>query len=113
MKKELGKINSVKIGLGGYNDAMFGVTIGLEGKGWGVGDFISGGWDINIIDRYPDCKWTESDRDKMQSDMIKKISNLLAQARVKNLEELKGKPVEVFFDENNTLKEWKILTEVL
>jgi len=112
MTKELGKITDIKIGLGGYNDAMFGLTINLGGKGWGCKDFISGGWDINTIDRYPDCKWTESDRKKMQSDLVGRISNLLAQARVKNLNELKDIPVEAIFD-GTTLESWRILTEVI
>lgn len=39
LEVKLGKINKVKFGSGGYDDAMFGVTFDLGGQGWGVGDF--------------------------------------------------------------------------
>jgi hypothetical protein len=43
---------------------------------------------------------------------VGRISNLLAQARVKNLNELKDIPVEAIFD-GTTLESWRILTEVI
>lgn len=33
-RKELGKIQSVKFGIGGYQDAMIGLTIGIGGNSW-------------------------------------------------------------------------------
>ena len=43
---------------------------------------------------------------------MQKISKLLQIAKVKEIIKLKGKPVEIEF-ESNTLKSWRILTEVL
>jgi hypothetical protein len=40
------------------------------------------------------------------------VSKLLRDAKVDSVEKLKGKPIEATFD-GNTLKEWRILTEVL
>jgi hypothetical protein len=40
------------------------------------------------------------------------VSKLLKEAKVDSVDKLKGKPVEVTF-EGNTLKSWRILTEVL
>jgi hypothetical protein len=40
------------------------------------------------------------------------ISDLLHDAKVDSVEKLKGVPVEILF-EGNTLKEWRIFTEVL
>jgi hypothetical protein len=40
------------------------------------------------------------------------VSTLLKEAKVNSVDMLKGKPVEVTFD-GNTLKSWRILTEVL
>lgn len=40
------------------------------------------------------------------------ISKLLKEAKVDEVYQLKGKPVEVTF-EGNMLKEWRLLTEVI
>lgn len=110
-RKELGKIENVRFGLGGYQDAMIGITFTFEGKSWGVSDF-KGNWDPQHIKVTENTKWTEEDRDKSFSNTIHFLSKLLSEAKVRDINQLKGIPVEVTF-ESNTLKEWRILTEVL
>lgn len=111
MRKELGKIENIRFGIGGYQEAMIGVHITLSGEGWGVCTNDSA-WDANMIKHTEHCKWTESDRDKQYSDIVRKISDLLKAAKVDSLDKLKGKPVEATFD-GMTLSSWRILTEVL
>lgn len=111
MEKKLGKIESVKFGIGGYQDAMIGLHVTLGNTGWGVGDSRCA-WDAQMIECSKYCKWTEADRDKNYSDIMRYLSKLLNDAKVDSVDKLKGIPVEVTFD-GNLLKEWRVLTEVL
>jgi len=115
MKKELGKINSVRFGLGGYQDAMFGLSLSFTFKGGGVNTFEGGTWDCEtmVCDSY--CKWTEADRSKHNDELIRKVSKYLKQGKVDDVTKLKGLPVELVFDQEHfgTLKSWRILEEVL
>lgn len=111
MEKALGKIKDAYVGLGGYQDAMIGIHFTFEGDGFGVSSTKSI-WDPNIIKCSEYSKWSEPDRDKAFSEIMRYISDLLKQAKVDSVSELKNKPVEITF-ENSTLKEWRILTEVL
>lgn len=111
MEKRLGKIESVKFGIGGYQDAMIGLHVTLSGSGWGVGDSRCT-WDAESVKWSEHCKWTESDRDTDYAKLIRYLSKLLKEAKVNTVEQLKDIPVEVTFD-GNTLKEWRILTEVI
>lgn len=109
IRKELGKISSVSFGHGGYQDAMIGISFSFAGNsGWGVSDF----WGVWSIERSKHAKWTEKDRINDAGKMVMKINDLLSQAKVSDVARLDGIPVEVTF-EGNTLKEWRILTEVL
>lgn len=111
MNKELGKIENVRFGFGGYQDAMFGLSLTFSGAGWGICDFVSGGWQSSI-EGGGNCKWTEHDRNITRAAMVERIDKILTDAKVDSVDELKGKPVEVTFD-GMTLKEWRILKEVL
>lgn len=113
MEKKLGKIQDIKFGLCGYQDAQLGfnVTLGSDIHGWGVNDFKAN-WDYQQISIGEHTKWTEDDRTTHMVEMLRRISKLLSDAKVKYLHQLKGKPVECIF-ENNTLKGWRILTEVI
>lgn len=111
MEKKLGKIESVRFGHGGYQDAMLGLSVTLSASGWGVNDF-KGNWDAELIKCTENTKWTEEDRDKGYSDTMRFVSKLLKEAKVDNVSKLKGVPVECSF-EGTMLKEWRILTEVL
>jgi hypothetical protein len=109
-KKELGKIESVSFGYGGYQGVMFGMSLTFEGKGWGVSTF-DGFWgpDIEVSGH---TKWTEADRSKHYDEVMRKVAATLKQAKVKSVDDLKGIPVEVTFDQG-TLVGWRILEEVL
>ena len=111
MKKKLGKIQSVKFGHGGYQDSMIGLHLTIGADGWGVGDSKSA-WDAELIQHSEYCKWTENDRDKQYSDILRFVSKLLKDAKVDTIDKLKGIPLEVTFD-GNLLKDWRVLTEVL
>ena len=111
MEKKLGKITSVRFGLGGYQDAMLGLSVQLGDGSWGVGDF-KGTWDAESIKRSEYTKWTEEDRSKGYDETMRYLSTLLKEAKVDSVDKLKGIPVEVTFD-GMLLQEWRILTEVL
>lgn len=109
MEKKLGKIRSVKFGKGGYQDAIMGLTVDIDMKGSGVGHFTAGGW---AISRSEYCKWTEEDRIKAHGEMLVKVTELLDQAKVDCVSQLKDVPVECTF-EGMVLKSWRILEEVI
>jgi len=111
MEKKLGKIESVKFGHGGYQDACLGLSVTLSGEGWGVGDF-KGTWDAEMIKHSENTKWKEEDRSKGYDDTMRLLSKLLKEAKVGSVDKLKGIPVEVTFD-GMMLQEWRILTEVI
>lgn len=108
MRTELGKIQRFEIGMGGYDDAMFGLSVTLGGNGWGVQDF-DGTWN-----REPDafCKWTKKDQLELWGNMCDRIRKLMAQAKVSNTQEMVGVPVQVTFV-GSRLESWRILEEVL
>ncbi len=111
MEKKLGKIESVRFGHGGYQDACIGLSVTLGNGSWGVGDF-KGAWDPEMIKRSDSTQWTEEDRSKGIDETIRLVSKLLKDAKVDSVDKLKNIPVEVTF-EGMMLKEWRILTEVL
>lgn len=112
VEKLLGKIASIHFGLGGYQDAQLGLSISLEGKGWATNTFI-GIWDYSYIPSPTEFhKWTEEDRTNKLIEVNRKISELLKQANVSSIDQLKNIPIEATF-ECSTLKDWRILTEVL
>ncbi len=108
---QLGKIQNVSVGFGGYQDAMFGITFTLGGDGWGVCDSW-GAWAPGIVDPDDYSKWDENDRRSQLADVSTRISKLLLQAKKSDVTKLKDVPVEITF-EGTTLKSWRVLTEVL
>jgi len=111
IETKLGKIQKVWFGLGGYQDACIGIHFTLGADGWGTGDSRSA-WDANLIKHSEDCQWTEESRSAQYSDIVRYISDLLKQAKVDSIDQLKGIPIEITFD-GMTLQSWRILTEVL
>lgn len=111
MEKRLGKIKNVSFGHGGYQDAMIGLNVTIEGEGWGVSD-SKVAWDAEMIECTKHCKWTEADRDKQYAEIMRYLSKLLKDAKVSSVDKLKGIPIEAIFD-GNLLKKWRILTEVI
>lgn len=109
MRKELGKITRFDIGIGGYDDAMFGLSVTFMGKdGWGVSDF-TGTWTMEPTERH---KWTRQDQTNEWAGMCRLVVRLMEQAKVKTTAEMIGIPVEVTF-EGNKLSSWRVLEEVL
>lgn len=107
-RTELGRIQKIAFGFGGYQDAMIGLSITLGGQSWGVGDF-KGAWGI---DRSEYAKWTEEDRLRELGQACMFLRDLLRKAGKQTVDQLAGTPVEVTF-EGNTLKSWRVLDEVL
>lgn len=111
MEKQLGKIQDVYFGIGGYQDCCIGIYFTLGGTGWGVNDSKTT-WDPNLIKWTKTCKWTEQDRSKSYDEIIRYISDLLKKAKVKTIQELKGIPIEGIFEDFKLIS-WRILEEVL
>lgn len=110
-RTELGKIESIRFGIGGYNEAMIGIGFTLSFGSSGCSDW-KGPFDPNIIECTDDCKWDEKYRNEQMVEVMRFVSDLLHKAKVRQVTDLAGIPVEVV-TENNTLKSWRILEEVL
>ena len=109
METRLGKISNIRLGDGGYDDAMFGVsvTLSMDGGTAGVQDF-KGGWRS-----YPEgAKFSEGEWEYAHTETYKWLRQLMKDAKVSDFTKLKGIPVEVKTD-GNLLKSWRVLTEVL
>ena len=113
--KELGKIESVKFGIGGYQDATLGLHLTFSGKGWVVGTDKSVWSPSHIKTPSQFAKWTEADREKSFVEIMRFVDKILADAKVNTVDKLKGIPVECTFDGGlgSRLIDWRILTEVL
>lgn len=110
--KELGKITEVSFGHGGYQDVCFGLNLSFLFGDSVTSKFISGGWDPARMEWDSLASWTEKDRDKSLAKMCREVSKILHVAKVDDVSKLKGIPVEVEI-EDNKLKSWRILSEVL
>lgn len=104
----LGRITKAEFGFGGYQEAMFGLSVTLEGSGSGVGDF-KGAWAMERSDR---AQWTEADRVQHIFEAVWFTKEILEKAKKPHVSQLKGIPVEVTC-EGNMLKSWRVLEEVL
>lgn len=105
--KRLGRIDSITLGAGGYDDAMFGVTFRFGGEDLCVGDFW--GYWASLSEG---AKWTRANQIDALGKMCLKLNDLMRQAKVKSFADLKGVPVEVTFD-GQVLRSWRILREVI
>lgn len=108
LRKELGRISSARFGWGGYQDAMIGLSLTFEGKGWGCGHF-EGAWGI---DRSEYAKWSEEDRIRQLGETCLLLRDTLKAAKVQDVVSLIGTPIECTF-EGNGLQSWRVLEEVL
>lgn len=107
MRTELGKIQSLTVGFGGYQDVQLGVSVTLGGKSWGVCDFF-GVW----AHHSEGCKWTPDEQKRDLGQAMLRLRDLLEAANVRTADKLIGKPIEATFD-GMALKSWRILTEVV
>ena len=104
---QLGKIQHVRLGSGGYQDACFGISFTLGGEGWGVQDFW-GTWET----RSDSAKYSEEEWKESHHKTYFRLMQLMKDAKVSDLNKLKDIPVECVFD-GNLLKSWRVLKEVL
>jgi hypothetical protein len=104
VKKELGKICAVRLGDGGYQDAAFGVSFDLGG----YGDF----WGFWRGEPRPGSEWDAATQAQRYGEAMQRLSNLMKDAKVTDMNKLVGKPIEVTSD-SMVLQSWRILTEVL
>jgi hypothetical protein len=109
-EKRLAKIESVSFGYGGYQEAQFGLSLVFKGQGWGISTF-KGTWSTDIeVTKH--TKWNEADRSKDFDELVRFVNETLRKAKVRTVDELKNIPVEVTIEEN-TIKSWRVLEEVL
>lgn len=118
MHKEIGKIESITFGLGGYDDAMIGFRIVLGGKNWGTQDFWGSAWshvsEEQLLDPKSSYRWTHESRIKNIGEGGWKIWTLMKEAGVEKMEDLKDKPIEATFEGAcGKLISFRILSEVL
>ena len=107
-RKMLGKIDFAEFGTIRDYPFLIGLQLGFSGKGWAIMD--GGKYTVNIN---PDCKWdSATERSEAMLEVLEFVDDILEQAGVNHVSELKNKPVEVTI-ENNTFKDFRILTEVL
>ena len=108
-EKMLGKIDFAEYGT--YKDRPFlmGLQLGFSLCGGCCGVMDGGSFTINISD---ECRWSTDERAQALSESALKLRDLLKSAKCNYVSELVGKPVEVTL-EQNTFKDFRILTEVL
>jgi hypothetical protein len=111
MEKYLGKITKVRFGRGGLDDAMFGITVTMEGEGWGTTDF-QGWWGLDVASNNRSREDWVRNHDIATLNIIRWMESVMASAKVTDFNSLKGIPVEVCF-KAGTLEGWRVLTEVL
>jgi hypothetical protein len=109
VETKIGVIKKASFGLGGYQECELGLSLTLDFKGSGVCAWVGGGW---ATKRSEYTKWTEEDRAKQQASLCTKLIELLNDAKIRDVSNLTGKPVECVF-EGNTLKDWRLLTEAI
>ena len=102
MQTMLGKIENVRFGFGGYQDAMIGLHLEFSMQGSGITTFVSGGWKEKRADSLP-----------LRGELVQKIIETLKLAKVDDVTKLKNVPVEIVIDHNRSLHSWRILEEVL
>lgn len=112
LRISLGKIKSVRVGLGNYQECMYGYyfTLGTDASSVNTSWCT---WDPATIVRSDYCNWTEADRDTELAMNDRKMSQLLKDAKVDNVNDLIGIPVVITFAGDNVLRKWRILKEVL
>jgi hypothetical protein len=106
--KYLGKITFAEFGQYPDRPFLFGLQLGFQFDGGGVYD--GGKYTVNIS---KGCKWdSESQRQQMFVESLEKVNEILTDAKVNYVSQLKGKPVQVTILDR-VFKDFRILTEVI
>lgn len=116
LERKIGKIRAVRLGMGGYQSAQFGLEIDLGGgrnESWAV-TWTKMVWSKRHIKdpKKSYCKWTTEDRRTVYADITEFLDELMEKAEVNDFQNLVGTPVEVTFD-GMELKEWRVLEEAI
>ena len=107
-KKYLGKITTAEFGKISDYPMYMGLLLEFTFDGsCHVGD--GGKFTINMS---KNCKWSAEERKLAIEEQMDDIYKLLNDAKAETVSQLKNKPVEITL-ENNTFKDFRILTEVL
>ena len=108
IERVLGKIVSAEYGMVKDYPFLFGLQLNFK---IGDGTFVGCGckYTENIRE---DCKWTKEERQSSITKSVEKVNQILKDAKINYVSQLIGKPVEVII-ENNSFKDFRILTEVL
>ena len=107
-KKVLGKITSAEFGQVRDYPFLMGLQLYFKlGDGTSIG--CGSKYTINISEG---CRWEKFERQIAIVDMIEDLDQILQDAKVVHVSQLINKPVEVEI-EDNTFKDFRILTEVL
>lgn len=106
-EKVLGKIDFAEFGTIKEYPFLIGLQLGFSMVGSGIMD--GGKYTVNIS---PECKWKDNEREKVITQTMVFVADILKDAKVNYISELINKPVEVTI-ENSTFKDFRILTEVL
>lgn len=105
--KELGKITFAEYETIRDYPFLIGLKLGFSMSGTSIMDGEK--YTVNIS---PECKWGILDREATITKSVEEVNRILEDAKVNYVSELLNKPVEVTM-ENNTFKDFRILTEVL
>ena len=110
--KYLGKIERIKFGLCGYQDQMLGIRLTLNfNDSESVHERCF--WDYNKVKNDNNCKWDEESRSAKVIKIMRYISDLMAKAKVDNVNDLVGIPIEVECEDMEVVKSFRVLEEVL
>ncbi len=108
-QKYLGKI--VKAEFGTHRDRPFLMGLQLEFRFNGNSGVSCGG--RHLININNECKWdSEEEKNIAFQRVLKELAFVLKEAKVNNVSELVGKPIEITI-EDQMYKTFRILTEVL
>lgn len=108
IETKLGKITEAEFGYIFDMPFLFGLKLTFGGEGWGIGD--DGRYTMNLS---KECKWdTLEEKNQRALSILESVNSFLKVAKVQDVSELRGKPVEVII-ENTIFKNFRILTEVL
>lgn len=105
--KELGKIIFAEYGILKDYPNLIGLQLRFSIGCKNVDD--GGKYTVNVS---TECKWANLNREETIIKSVEKVNQILKDAKVNYVSELLNKPVEVTI-ENNTFKDFRILTEVL